>query len=95
MRTTWSIQIHIFSLVALKFILQKTITESKRPPGYQRGNVFGCPCGNGIEGRKKLSINKSKLDKLENRVVNGFDPNERAWMVFMKTKYSGVEKMYE
>ena len=95
MRTTWSIQIHIFSLVALKFILQKTITESKRPPGYQRGNVFGCPCGNGIEGPKKLSINKSKLDKLENRVVNGFDPNERAWMVFMKTEYNGVEKMYE
>ena len=90
MRTTWSIQIHIFSLVALKFILQKTITESKRPPGYQRGNVFGCPCGNGIEGPRKLSINK-----LKDRVVNGFNPNERAWMVFMKTEYSGAEKMYE
>ena len=86
-RTTWSIQIHIFSLVALKFILQKTITESKRPPGYQRGNVFGCPCGDGIEGQNKWS--------LKDRVVNGFDPNERAWMVFMKTEYSGAEKMYE
>ena len=29
------------------------------------------------------------------RVVNGYDPNERAWMVFMKTRYSGQEWAYD
>ena len=29
------------------------------------------------------------------RVVNGYDPNERAWMVFMKTRYSGQDWAYD
>ena len=88
MRTTWCMQIHIFSLVALEFILKKkTFTEGKRPLGYKRGNVFGCPCGDGIEGPNKWS--------LTDRVVNGYDPNKRAWMVFMNTTYNGQVKMYE
>ena len=33
----------------------------------------------------------SKMD----RVVNGYDPNERAWMVFMKTSYNGREWAYD
>ena len=49
--------------------------------------MFGCPCGDGIEGPNKWSL----ID----RVVNGFDPNKRAWMVFMKTKYNGADKTYE
>ena len=30
-----------------------------------------------------------------NRVVNGYDPNERAWMVFMKTHYNDQEWAYD
>ena len=51
---TWPWHIRIFSLVAFEFILKKALTEGRRPPGYQRGNVFGCPCGDGIEGPHKI-----------------------------------------
>ena len=36
-----------------------------------------------------------KFTVSHDRVVNGYDPNERAWMVFMKTRYSGQEWAYD
>ena len=46
---------------------------------------------------KNLTLYRSKRFTVSqtDRVVNGYDPNERAWMVFMKTHYNDQEWAYD
>ena len=52
LRRRLSCCINILLLVSFGFILNKNSVEcrGKKPVGYETDNVFGCPCGMGIEG---------------------------------------------
>ncbi len=60
-------------------------------------NIFGCPCGDGKEGEKE-SRRRTKRESPDgrpeqvNRIVNGYAPNERAWMALLLFTVSGVQE---
>ena len=62
-------------------------------------NIFGCRCGDGKEGEKE-SRRRTKREspddgpEQEEKIVNGYAPNERAWMALLlfKDQLTGEEE---
>merc|ERR1712126_358960 len=60
-------------------------------------NIFGCPCGDGKEGEKE-SRRRTKRESpddgpaQEEKIVNGYAPNERAWLALLLYNEEGVEE---
>ena len=75
LRRRLSCCINILLLVSFGFILHKNSVEcrGKKPIGFKTDNVFGCPCGMGVEGPRRNDVRKHRefdSEEVKNLTLN-------------------------
>ena len=80
-----AISVRIVVTVVLLLLIYNSSTIGKFNSGSTHfKDKLGCDCGSGKYGVRKMSVGRGLKSSGVNRIVNGYEPNHRPWMVYLE-----------